>query len=244
MDLRIKNQQYTFTPIKKVSTKDGFQEQINTLQEQLNKCTREITALDAYHIVTSVDDLDNLESTLSHLVPGEACVINAPSTAEYKMGDIIIKKSAIETIHVNAFDTGVYYPSKVEKNTTTGNIEVTYKFSQNAPSDKEDSEPKESYTFTIPTPDNNVLYYSFGGSTNESEDLITGASVTIQGAANKALTSRPIIRFYYYPDTTKEDKEEILLSYKMTATTSGNITNYTVTPESVPANGRTVMVVK
>ena len=244
MDLRIKNQEYTFTPIKKVSTKDGFQEQINTLQEQLNKCTREITALDAYHIVTSVDDLDNLESTLNRLVPGEACVINAPSTAEYKMGDIIIKKSAIETIHVKAFDTGVYYPSKVEKNTTTGNIEVTYTFSQNAPSDKEDSEPKKAYTFTIPTPDNNVLYYSFGGSTNESEALTSGDSVTIQGSANKALTSRPIIRFYYYPDTTKQDKEEILLSYKMTATTSGNVTNYIVTPESIPTNGRTVMVVK
>lgn len=243
MDLRIKNQQYTFTPIKKVSTKDGFQEQINTLQEQLNKCTREITALDAYHIVTSVDDLDNLESTLSHLVPGEACVINAPSTAEYKMGDIIIKKSAIETIHVKAFDTGVYYPSKVEKNPTTGNIEVTYTFSQNEPSDKEDSEPKKSYTFHIPTTDNNVLYYSFDGTTNEAE-VTKRASIIIQGTANRTPISRPIIRFYYYPDKTKQDKEEILLSYTMTAETSGNITNYTVIPDSIPANGRTVMVVK
>lgn len=244
MDLRIKNQEYTFTPIKKVSTKDGFQEQINTLQEQLNKCTRDITSLDAYHIVTSVDDLDNLESTLSRLVPGEACVINAPSTTEYKMGDIIIKKSAIETIHVKAFDTGVYYPSKVEKNTSTGNIEVTYTFSQNAPSDKEDSEPKKSYTFKIDTSDNNVLYYSFGGSTNESENLTQGTPIVIQGAANKAPISRPIIRFYYYPDKTKQDKEEILLSYTMTAETSGDITKYTVMPESIPANGRTVMVVK
>lgn len=244
MDLRIKNQEYTFTPIKKVSTKDGFQEQINTLQEQLNKCTRDITSLDAYHIVTSVDNLDNLESTLSRLVSGEACVINAPSTAEYKMGDIIIKKSAIETIHVKAFDTGVYYPSKVEKNSSTGNIEVTYTFSQNAPSDKEGSEPKKTYTFEIPTTDNNVLYYSFGGSTNESENLTQGSSVVIQGAANKTPTSRPIIRFYYYPDKTKQDKEEIFLSYKMTVATSGNVTNYTVIPESIPVNGRTVMVVK
>lgn len=244
MDLRIKNQQYTFTPIKKVSTKDGFQEQINTLQEQLNKCTREITALDAYHIVTSVDDIDNLQSTLSRLVPGEACVINAPSTAEYKMGDIIIKKSAIETIHVKAFDTGVYYPSKVEKNTTTGNIEVTYTFSQNAPSDKEGSEPQKNYTFKIDTPNNNVLYYSFGGTKNEEEITATGQSIDIQGSANESPTSRPIIRFYYYPDTTKEDKEEIFLSYTMTATTSGNITNYTVMPKSIPVNGRTVMVVK
>lgn len=244
MDLRIKNQEYTFTPIKKVSTKDGFQEQINTLQEQLNKCTRDITSLDAYHIVTSVDDIDNLESTLSRLVPGEACVINAPSTAEYKMGDIIIKKSAIETIHVKAFDTGVYYPSKVEKNSTTGNIEVTYTFSQNAPSDKEDSEPKKSYTFTIPTTDNNIFYYSFGGTTNEVEITATGQPVVIQGAANKTPTSRPIIRFYYYPDKTKQDKEEILLSYKMTTETSGDVINYTVMPDSIPVNGRTVMVVK
>lgn len=244
MDLRIKNQEYTFTPIKKVSTKDGFQEQINTLQEQLNNCTREITSLDAYHIVTSVDDLDNLESTLSRLVPGEACVINAPSTAEYKMGDIIIKKSAIETIHVKAFDTGVYYPSAVEKNTSTGNIEVTYKFSQNAPSDKEDSEPKKVYTFTIPTTDNNILYYSFGGTNNEVEITATGQPIEIQGSANKPLISRPIIRFYYYPDKTKTDKEEILLSYKMTEATSGDITTYTVMPYSIPANGRTVMVVK
>lgn len=244
MDLRIKNQEYTFTPIKKVSTKDGFQEQINTLQEQLNKCTRDITSLDAYHIVTSVDDIDNLESTLSRLVPGEACVINAPSTAEYKMGDIIIKKSAIETIHVKAFDTGVYYPSKVEKNSTTGNIEVTYTFSQNAPSDKEGSEPKKTYTFTIPTTDNNVLYYSFGGTINEAEITATGQPVVIQGAANKTPTSRPIIRFYYYPDKTKQDKEEILLSYKMTTETSGDVINYTVIPDSIPVNGRTVMVVK
>ena len=244
MDLRIKNQQYTFTPIKKVSTKDGFQEQINTLQEQLNKCTREITALDAYHIVTSVDDIDNLEATLNRLVPGEACVINAPSTAEYKMGDIIIKKSAIETIHVHAFDTGVYYPSKVEKNSTTGNIEVTYTFSQNAPSDKEGSEPQKNYTFKIDTPNNNVLYYSFGGTTNEVEITATGQPIDIQGSANESLTSRPIIRFYYYPDKTKQDKEEIFLSYTMTATTSGNITNYTVMPKSIPVNGRTVMVVK
>lgn len=244
MDLRIKNQEYSFTPIKKVSTKDGFQEQINTLQEQLNNCTRDITALDAYHIVTSVDDLDNLESTLSRLVPGEACVINAPSTAEYKMGDIIIKKSAIETIHIKAFDTGVYYPSKVEKNETTGNIEVTYQFSKNAPSNKEGSVPQESYTFNIPTTDNNILYYSFGGSTNEAEITAAGQSIVIQGAANKTPTSRPIIRFYYYPDKTKQDKEEILLSYKMTTETSGNVINYTVIPDSIPVNGRTVMVVK
>lgn len=244
MDLRIKNQQYTFTPIKKVSTKDGFQEQINTLQEQLNKCTREITALDAYHIVTSVDDLDNLESTLSRLVPGEACVINAPSTAEYKMGDIIIKKSAIETIHVKAFDTGVYYPNEVKKNEVTGNIEVTYMFSQNAPSDKEGSTPQKSYTFPIPTTDNNILYYSFGGTKNEVEITATGQPIDIQGSANESLTSRPIIRFYYYPDKTKQDKEEILLSYKMTTETSGDVINYTVMPDSIPVNGRTVMVVK
>ena len=243
MDLRIKNQQYTFTPIKKVSTKDGFQEQINTLQEQLNKCTREITALDAYHIVTSVDDIDNLESTLSRLVPGEACVINAPSTAEYKMGDIIIKKSAIETIRVKAFDTGVYYPSAVAKDSETGNIKITYEFSHNAPSDKENSTPQKTYTFEIPTTDNNILYYSFDGLSNE-KTITEGQPITIKGNANKPLTSRPIVRFYYYPDATKQDKEEIFLTYIMTTQVLENVTNYIVTPGSVPNNGRTVMVVK
>lgn len=243
MDLRIKNQQYTFTPIEKATNKKDFQAQIDALQDQLNHCTREITSLDAYHIVTSVDDIDNLESTLSRLVPGEACVINAPSTAEYKMGDIIIKKSAIETIHVKAFDTGVYYPSTVAKDPKTGNIKITYEFSHNAPSNKEDSIPQKTYTFEIPTTDNNVLYYSFDGLNNEK--IITeGQSIVIRGNANKPLTSRPIVRFYYYSDATKQDKEEIFLTYMMTTQVLENVTNYIVTPGSVPSNGRTVVVVK
>lgn len=243
MDLRIKNQQYTFTPIEKATNKKDFQAQIDALQDQLNHCTREITSLDAYHIVTSVDDIDNLESTLSRLVPGEACVINAPSTAEYKMGDIIIKKSAIETIRVKAFDTGVYYPSTVAKDPETGNIKITYEFSHNAPSNKADSTPQKTYTFEIPTTDNNILYYSFGGLNNE-KTITEGQSIIIQGNANKPLTSRPIVRFYYYPDATRQDKEEIFLTYMMTTQILENVTNYIVTPGSVPSNGRTVMVVK
>ena len=243
MDLRIKNQQYTFTPIEKATNKKDFQAQIDALQDQLSHCTRDITSLDAYHIVTSVDDIDNLESTLSRLVPGEACVINAPSTAEYKMGDIIIKKSAIETIRVKAFDTGVYYPSAVAKDPETGNIKITYEFSHNAPSDKEDSTPQKIYTFEIPTTDNNILYYSFDGLNNE-KTITEGQPIIIKGNANKSLTSRPIVRFYYYPDATKQDKEEIFLTYIMTTQALENVTNYIVTPGSVPNNGRTVMVVK
>ena len=243
MDLRIKNQQYTFTPIEKATNKKDFQAQIDALQGQLNHCTREITSFDAYHIVTSVDDIDNLESTLSRLVPGEACVINAPSTAEYKMGDIIIKKSAIETIRVKAFDTGVYYPSAVAKDSETGNIKITYEFSHNAPSDKENSTPQKTYQLEIETTDNNVLYYSFDGLSNE-KTITEGQSIVIQGNANKPLTSRPIVRFYYYPDATKQDKEEIFLTYMMTTEVLENVTNYIVTPGSVPSNGRTVVVVK
>ena len=243
MDLRIKNQQYTFTPIEKATNKKDFQAQIDALQDQLNHCTREITSFDAYHIVTSVDDIDNLESTLSRLVPGEACVINAPSTAEYKMGDIIIKKSAIETIRVKAFDTGVYYPSAVIQDDKTGNIKITYEFSHNAPSDKQDSTPQKTYTFEIPTTDNNILYYSFDGLSNE-KTITEGQSIVIQGNANKPFTSRPIVRFYYYPDATRQDKEEIFLTYMMTTEVLENVTNYIVTPGSVPSNGRTVMVVK
>ena len=243
MDLRIKNQQYTFTPIEKATNKKDFQAQIDALQDQLNHCTRDITSLDAYHIVTSVDDIDNLESTLSRLVPGEACVINAPSTAEYKMGDIIIKKSAIETIRVKAFDTGVYYPSAVVQDDKTSNIKITYEFSHNAPSDKGDSTPQKIYTFEIPTTDNNILYYSFDGLNNE-KTITEGQPITIKGNANKPLTSRPIVRFYYYPDATKQDKEEIFLTYIMTTQVLENVTNYIVTPGSIPNNGRTVMVVK
>lgn len=243
MDLRIKNQQYTFTPIEKATNKKDFQAQIDALQDQLNHCTRDITSLDAYHIVTSVDDIDNLESTLSRLVPGEACVINAPSTAEYKMGDIIIKKSAVETIRVKAFDTGVYYPSAVAKDPETGNIKITYEFSHNAPSNREDSTPQKTYTFEIPTTDNNILYYSFDGLNNE-KTITAGQSIVIQGNANKPLTSRPIVRFYYYPDATKQDKEEIFLTYMMTTEVLENVTNYIVTPGSIPSNGRTVVVVK
>ena len=91
MDLRIKNQQYTFTPIEKATNKKDFQAQIDALQDQLNHCTRDITSLDAYHIVTSVDDIDNLESTLSRLVPREAGALNAPSTPESTLGAIIMK---------------------------------------------------------------------------------------------------------------------------------------------------------
>lgn len=243
MDLRIKNQQYTFTPIEKATNKKDFQAQIDALQDQLNHCTRDITSFDAYHIVASVDDIDNLESTLSRLVPGEACVINAPSTAEYKMGDIIIKKSAVETIRVKAFDTGVYYPSAVVRDDKTGNIKITYEFSHNAPSDKEDSTPQKTYQFEIETTDNNILYYSFGGLSNEIT-ITEGQPITIKGNANKPLTSRPIVRFYYYPNATKQDKEEIFLTYMMTTQVLENVTNYIVTPGSVPSNGRTVMVVK
>lgn len=75
MNIKIKGTNQVLDVLQsKVNTKESFQKQIETLQSNLNKCQREISAFDVYHITKSITSAADFDAVMNTLIPGEAAV--------------------------------------------------------------------------------------------------------------------------------------------------------------------------
>lgn len=119
----------------KIRSGNDYGSQLAALQEQIDNISKNITYLDVYNIIDTVEAKDELNVKVAGLVNNSSLVINCPTfqegDEEYATGDIVLKNNNGEIIHIEAQPGGVYYPENISN--SGNNITIQYKYAINTP---------------------------------------------------------------------------------------------------------------
>lgn len=126
----------SFTPPFVVSGSNDFKDALGVIHDELHKISKNITYLDAYNITSVVDDSSNFGAQVSSLSNNSALVINSQpffyNNVSYNTGDIVLKISSGDIVHIKAQPGGIFYPSKITKD-QKGNYSIRYTYSKTSP---------------------------------------------------------------------------------------------------------------
>lgn len=199
--------QTTFT---KVRTSEGYQEQLNILDEKISKIGKQISYLDAYNIVAVCENKDTFAAQVNALTANSSLVINTQgfviNNIRYETGDLILKMANEEVVHIKAQTGGIFYPQSLTK-ASDGSYTLTYAFSASKPTAIESTgggfaqkinfELESSDTGSVYgiwekfDPNNSFNYYTFNVESGEQQ-------------------VEPYIKFYL-----ADSQEEVIVDYEI-----------------------------
>lgn len=217
MNIKIKGTDQVLDTLQsKVNTKESFQKQIETLQSNLNKCQREISAFDVYHITKSITSAADFDAVMNTLIPGEAAVYTGATISgdsDFVTGTVWVKTSALGYVKVEPFSTGTYKPSIVGDT-------ITWTFQSTEPS-------SEEQTLTFPLTTESISKY-YGSSTilGNLYDISKGEASFAAITNEQGSQMTPICRFYLH-NPYEEKAEEVIIDYTLTLNTDR--TQYSIT---------------
>lgn len=162
----------------KIATTESYASALDKLQDQINSISKNITYLDVYNIIDTVESKDELNVKVAGLINNSSLVINCPTfqegDEEYATGDIVLKNNNGEVIHIEAQPGGVYYPEDISN--SGSNIIIQYKYATNTPEEnskyQEEEEttppdgPKETMSFMLELPESSSNIYGHWQNTN------------------------------------------------------------------------------
>ena len=116
-----------------VTNKESFQGALNDLTQKKNDVAKQISYFDVYNIVDTVVDKNLFTSQVNALTNNSSLVINTEpfyiNGVSYNTGDIILKNNKGQDIHIKAQTGGIYYPSKIVKDTDSNSFSIQYAYS-------------------------------------------------------------------------------------------------------------------
>lgn len=201
--MNIKGSLNTFQELSKAHNADEFQKQIKVIQENIEKCKRNIDNFDVYHITCAIADLNDIDAVKARLLPGEAAVISAPSQGKWHTGQLIVRINDLEYVEVEPFQTGTYYPSSMQKMGDSPNYRLNYSFSANPPKEGKGelasnaeklSSPYEEIYTTLQLPEE-AYYYGFSNTENNTFLIPLRDGITFVQRE-----TRPILKFFITND--------------------------------------------
>lgn len=150
---------------KKIASEDTYVRMLKKLEERIEEISKNITYLDVYNIIDTVESKDELNIKTAGLVNNSSLVINCPNFQEgsesYTTGDIVLKDNTGNLIHIEAQPGGVYYPIGITTDDiNSNNYTITYKYDTSTPTTgstypKDDQEtspptgPRETMSFSV-----------------------------------------------------------------------------------------------
>lgn len=126
----------SFTPPFSVGSASDYGDALKVIHDELHTITKNITYLDAYNIVDVVVDSTKFGAQIAALSSNSSLVINSQpffyNGISYNTGDIVLKISSGEVVHIKAQPGGIFYPSKVGRD-SNGNYSIQYTYSKTSP---------------------------------------------------------------------------------------------------------------
>lgn len=184
-----------------------LKQDIEYLDQKIDSARKTITQWDFYKIVDVVTESESLQSQINTLLPNTSLVINTPSfysnEVKYSRGDVIYKHTDYSTTHIQAENSGIYYPYRLipeynSSNQLTGNYTLEYKY---AATIQEGADPTTVTVGTAVTvPSEEICFQNIASST---EVHTYGSTITYSGATSVLITSaiynskyvRPLVKF-------------------------------------------------
>lgn len=185
---------------------------LTTLNEKLDKITRNATFWDMYNITQILLSENDMVAKIAQLNRGESAIVNANlisnGTENYYRGDILYKGLDGKIIHIPAENKGLYKPII----TTSGNaVTFSYSYVPGEPTEEDEPEPA---TVQVTTTQN---YYI--------NQVVNSFPVTFSAITYNSSLVKPIIKTYveitsgvyeeiYLPISWSESGGTITVSYE------------------------------
>ena len=119
----------------KIRSGTSYEAQLQALQDQIDSISKNITYLDVYNIIDTVEAKDELNVKVAGLISNSSLVINCPTfqegDEEYVTGDIVLKNNNGEVIHIEAQPGGAYYPKNISN--SGNNVTIQYNYAPSTP---------------------------------------------------------------------------------------------------------------
>lgn len=200
------------TFISKAKTDESFQNQINILNNKVDSVAKNLTYFDFYNITSVVTEKQNFSTQVTNLMPNSSLVINCEpffiNDEHYNTGDIVFKTSNSTIAHIKAQTGGIYYPTKISKNSNDNSFSLTYKYSSSRPNTNT-SDAVDINNDNRPA--NMASTITFTGLKTETESSIYGLwgpYVSLQSFnafIKDGTLIQPYIKFYFYDGKSQEE---------------------------------------
>ena len=217
----------SFTPPFSVGSSSDYGDALNVIHDELHTITKNITYLDAYNITDVVVDSSSFGAQVSALSTNSSLVINSQpffyNGVSYNTGDIVLKISSGEIVHIKAQPGGIFFPSKVARD-QNGNYSIQYTYSKTSPEPNTKNETSVNETTAL----NSIIEFKGLSASDTSQSYIYGvwASLdTLQTTSKLEVYTfngkiiYPQLQFWYAePDTTTlkmEPVEELCIEYTL-----------------------------
>lgn len=220
--------QKTFEKPFRAENAKQFSEALTTLNNKIDAIKKNITYLDIYNIVDTVTQKERLASQINALAPNSSLIINTEpfylNDVSYNTGDIILKNSKGETVHINAQPGGIYFPSKIIKDGENYSLKYTYDVAAPTTDNATATETTEKDEITQENKPvwnaakaKRITFEGLSG-TSVSTSYIYGLWQEFGDGTFSAYTYndqivQPYIKFYL---VNNSDREEIVLEYTLT----------------------------
>lgn len=208
-----------------VTNKESFQGALNDLTQKINDVAKQISYFDVYNIVDTVVDKNLFTSQVNALTNNSSLVINTEpfyiNGVSYNTGDIILKNNKGQDIHIKAQTGGIYYPSKIVKDTTSNSFSIQYAYSATQPTLGSTTEYSVDDPDGITDPAEKITISGFSANLNTNyvyglwREFGNGSFSTF---TRESVLVKPYIKFYLVSkDDNGEDidMEEIYLDYSL-----------------------------
>lgn len=239
----------TFNYPVRIGSASEYGQVLADLNNKLDNIKRKISYFDTYNITATVSDSSVFSAQINSLPANEALVINCNPFSyngeSFVPGDIVLKISSGQIVHIKSLTGGVYYPSKVQGENNSFTIQYT--FSGAAPTmassivetpGSEASLAKDIIfkNLTTENPTNIYgLWEQMESNTYEFDAYVTN------NEANDDYVVRPFIQFYLCVNGVPV--EQVFLEYSLTLNTEGSLT-WVITLDEELASGDIYIKVK
>ena len=239
-----------------IATADNYGQALKGINDKINTLKKRVSYFDAFHISDSVVDEKNLEAQLSSLPINQALVINTSpfikQSVVYSPGDILLKMSNGEIVHIPSQTGGVYYPRSVipqysdSSKTAISGYTVEYSYSGSSPVDGSESvvdwetekdtekgavaEFASTIKFEKLEKINTGYIYGVWKTYDDGEDSKT-FTFTAYKSSIKDMTDwyvRPVVQFFLCKDEDNTPNEQIFIDYQLTLNEAASTWTVTV----------------
>lgn len=217
----------SFTPPFSVGGSSDYGDALDIIHKELHTITKNITYLDAYNITDVVVDSSNFGAQISALSSNSSLVINSQpffyNGVSYNTGDIVLKITSGEVVHIKAQPGGIFFPSKLTRD-SNGNYSIQYTYSKTSPEPGTKNEVSVGATTTL----NSVIEFKNLSASDTSQSYIYGVWTSLGALQTSSKLEvytfngkivYPQLQFWYVePNATTlkmEPIEELCIEYTL-----------------------------
>lgn len=118
-------------------TSKWAQQDLEYLNEKLNKFSRQTSQWDLYKITEVIENKENYQAQVNSLPPYSSAIINSKFQTDdnesLNKGDLIYKNIDGTTTHIAAERGGVFYPKKITGDGSNNTYDIVFQYMTNEP---------------------------------------------------------------------------------------------------------------